>query len=457
MNQIFTPVTIEFSSGLSGPLLHATILTSILGTLILARFVGWHFALFLSVSRSAINMVYWAWFTESLWWLHSDSEKYIRAGVRLFERWEIAPNFIALVNYAKTFELPAAYALHNFFAFKMFGEQVYSPIFVNTLIIFVSVVLIFYLFPNMLFSVGRRRAFAVFFIFHWNLIQWSAVNNTKEIFVIFLVLSLIFLVRVALQKIVFLIRKTKEKKTVSEKRTMKDGTLAILSPRRLIKNRAISNLGALVLCLGLIYVVHDLIWNTRRSLAYVLPGIILIWLVVLVLLPPIEGLFRGANKSESKRDVPKLWAIFPIVLVILGFAGLLLNQIPVSFIAQLDFEAGPGRIMRFLLTPRPWSLAPEYGFLMVGAVAHICLIGVSICGLGIMAYRERHQEGGWLLIYFICMLVIFGLAPEVAGPRHRVQIDFVLIIGQFYIGLMLITGFRGVRCTPPLLYTERKL
>lgn len=456
MNQIFTPVTIEFSYGLSGSLLYATVLTSIFGALILARFVGWHFALFLSVLRSAINMVYWAWLTEPLWWLHSDSEKYIRAGVRLFERWEVLPDFIALVNYAKTLELPAAYALHNFVAFKMFGEQVYSPIFLNTLIIFVSVVLIFYLFPNMLQSLGRRQAFAAFFIFHWTLIQWSVANNTKEIFVIFLVLSLIFTVRVTLQKIVFLVRKTKEEKTSSEKRSMQDGMLAILSPRCLIKNRLIAKFGALILCLSLIYVVHDLIWNTRRSMAYMMPGIILIWLFVLVLLPPIEGWFRETVESGSKRDMPKLWVIFPIVFVILGFAGLLLAQIPVSLIAHLEVEAGPERIMRFLLTPRPWSLSPEYGFLMVGAIAHICLIGVSLFGLGIMAYRERHQEGGWLLIYFICMLVIFGLAPEVAGPRHRVQIDFVLIIGQFYIGLMLMTEFRGVRRAPPLIYTGRK-
>lgn len=130
-----------------------------------------------------------------------------------------------------------------------------------------------------------------------------------------------------------------------------------------------------------------------------------------------------------------LWGCFELrgvrrgLLVTAGLA-FLLWQIGQPF-EQEYLE--PGGVLagagRFLFTPRPWAIRDPYGFLVVPAILHWACAPFALWGA--LALARSNSGARLALVYLACVVLFYGLVPELQGPRHRYQAVFVLAWFQF--------------------------
>jgi hypothetical protein len=86
--------------------------------------------------------------------------------------------------------------------------------------------------------------------------------------------------------------------------------------------------------------------------------------------------------------------------------------------------------IRFAMTPMPWSISPEYTFLYWPSILHWVMALPLVAGA--VALWRISPLARLLLIYFIEMVVLYGVTDELQGPRHRFQIALVFIWAQFH-------------------------
>lgn len=85
-------------------------------------------------------------------------------------------------------------------------------------------------------------------------------------------------------------------------------------------------------------------------------------------------------------------------------------------------------IGHFLLTPRPWALAPSDGFLYPAMLLH--WVGLPFAALGFFALWRGSKGARLLLLYAAVLTVLYGLTPELGQYRERYQFYFVFIWAQ---------------------------
>ena len=91
-----------------------------------------------------------------------------------------------------------------------------------------------------------------------------------------------------------------------------------------------------------------------------------------------------------------------------------------------DWLFGP---VRMVLTPQPWSLTSAYSFLLIPSTLHWALfIPASMVGLRLAMKNQTYRL---VAIYFIVMIVFYGLIPEEQGPRQRLQVSWIMAWAQF--------------------------
>jgi hypothetical protein len=94
-------------------------------------------------------------------------------------------------------------------------------------------------------------------------------------------------------------------------------------------------------------------------------------------------------------------------------------------------------IVRFVITPIPFHTAPGYGFLDLPQVIYWLLLPFEVYGL-VTVWKKRTLTGRFLVIYFLVMTALYGVLTSLQGPRHRIQIDGLIVIFQYYGILALI-------------------
>ena len=157
---------------------------------------------------------------------------------------------------------------------------------------------------------------------------------------------------------------------------------------------------------------------------YILPMLGAIW----VLLTLVLHLRHSNNKKWANKKV----IIGLIVSVTISAFGIAVFRIiPPGYLEYLEITRGFNGILIMMLSPKPWSLSYEYGFLFVPSIFHWIFIGWSLAGMWILA--SETSVGRWLVIYAVGVLIIFGMTPEVLGPRHRFQVEFVFVVAQFVV------------------------
>lgn len=143
-------------------------------------------------------------------------------------------------------------------------------------------------------------------------------------------------------------------------------------------------------------------------------------------------------KIKSWRKWPMLFAIAA------GMVYLLPDQ---SLVHDLDFTQFITGLVRFPITPQPWSITPVYGFLFLPSIMHWLLILPALYG-GILLWR-RSPVASLLLLYALVLWSFYAAFPGLQGPRHRVQITFVIAWMQFhFLWLLIRSTVRQARYSP---------
>lgn len=94
----------------------------------------------------------------------------------------------------------------------------------------------------------------------------------------------------------------------------------------------------------------------------------------------------------------------------------------------------PGQIglglVRAPLTPQPWSIEDEYSFLMLPSVLHWMLFVPMV--IGAMALWARGGGTRFVVVFLVLTMLFYAVVPELQGPRHRVQLTFIIAWMQFH-------------------------
>ncbi|MGH8113434.1 MAG: hypothetical protein ACREPS_00055 [Rhodanobacteraceae bacterium] len=93
-------------------------------------------------------------------------------------------------------------------------------------------------------------------------------------------------------------------------------------------------------------------------------------------------------------------------------------------------------VLRFLITPIPFHTAPGYGFMDLPQIIYWVLMPLMFYGIHCV-WRKATISSRFIVIYFILMVLLYGSFTTLQGARHRVQIDGLVVIFQFY-GLLAL-------------------
>ena len=102
-------------------------------------------------------------------------------------------------------------------------------------------------------------------------------------------------------------------------------------------------------------------------------------------------------------------------------------------ISRLDLSPGNAVVggVRILLTPQPWSIEPNYEYLLLPSVLHLVFLLPALAGV---AGLWRRLPGARLAIaFYLTIVLVFALFLKQQGPRHRYQVVFVLVWGLVHL------------------------
>ncbi|WP_147323432.1 hypothetical protein [Chitinophaga silvatica] len=97
--------------------------------------------------------------------------------------------------------------------------------------------------------------------------------------------------------------------------------------------------------------------------------------------------------------------------------------------------------IRYLFTPIPWQIEPDYTFLFWPSVFNWISLPFMIYGI-FMLFKMDNPGIKLLMLYFILISIFYGCFGELQGPRHRLQIDFIIILAQL-IGVLSLWAGKG--------------
>jgi hypothetical protein len=153
--------------------------------------------------------------------------------------------------------------------------------------------------------------------------------------------------------------------------------------------------------------------------------------------------------SHAGRRSPWLWllAISGLggVLSLLGIGGLTsaLSRLQDGFVNPLY------GFIRYLLTPIPFGATESYSFLDLPQVLYWLLL--PCMGYGIYrVWRRATLTGRFIVIYFFLMVALYAMFGILQGPRHRYQLEGLIVVFQF-LGLLSVIqqmGFRRLTSNP---------
>ena len=93
-------------------------------------------------------------------------------------------------------------------------------------------------------------------------------------------------------------------------------------------------------------------------------------------------------------------------------------------------------IIRFPLTPRPWSLEPAYTFLYFPAILHWLMFIPAIIGGYILWHRSDLCR--LMIIYIFVAVVFYATVKLLQNTRMRYQLTYILVWMQYHS--IVVTG-----------------
>ena len=137
--------------------------------------------------------------------------------------------------------------------------------------------------------------------------------------------------------------------------------------------------------------------------------------------------------SRPKKILKYYLLITPLVIAFFSLSGKL------GALSLLQPKIILGGLIRFILTPQPWNIEPSYSFLTIPSIFHWLFTIPSI--IAFFFLWRRHDQTRLLLIYGIVVSLFYSILPEYQGPRHRVQLGFMLAWIQFHFLWIALQAF----------------
>lgn len=105
----------------------------------------------------------------------------------------------------------------------------------------------------------------------------------------------------------------------------------------------------------------------------------------------------------------------------------------------------PFGIVRFLATPLPWRLSPDYAFLFLPSLWHVLLLVPAL--LAVPWLWRSSPAARLALLYLAIVILFYAVTPSLQGPRQRLQAGFAFAWLQFHalwtLGRYAVRGGEG--------------
>lgn len=360
---------------LTSDLMLAAATIFVLGMAICLRVLSVPASMAVAGTKTALPFVYFSLFFDGSW-TFLDDMSYLEQGQKLlasgYDPWTFFFNgeaFAQLVALSGGHHI--VYGWYNLLAQWVFGEYYFSPVFLNVGLTFVAGYFLYRLAIATGFSLPYARGLFVFFSLHWELLAWSSLVNLKDTLVLLMTMALIY---------------------------------AALRLAQTKWTRYAVGTGALIFAF---------FW-----IRFYVPMLLLLAAFPAFLGRMPERRYMGA-------------AIFVVSVLGLSYGAYVGWENLILQLQRLDL--GSGMLFgtgRMVLTPLPWSVEPEYTFLLLPAVLHWLFFVPAVVG-GVMLWREQPQVRP-LFVYLAIALLLYGAFDELQGPRHRVQLIFIYAWAQFH-------------------------
>jgi hypothetical protein len=372
------------AQGLTGDLLLAALAIWIFSVWILSRDLPRGIAIAIATLKATLPILYFAYLYDGIWTFKDDWVYYYAGTMLLRAGYDPISILLSREGILQMGVLASGshilYHWYNLLAQYLFGTYYYSPIFLNVGLTCIAGAF----FYRIVLIAGVKKSYAqgllIFFLLHWDVLAWSTLANLKDILVLTLTTGAHYFVV----------------------------CLLFVRERLLVKSIRLGGLFAFLFAM----------------------------LFIRFYLPVLTAITLGIWSLLRMRG----WAKLVVPAFAAGIA-LYVQQtrmrIPHAFVGSLRFEPGaivPG-LIRFWLTPQPWSIAPSYSFLLVPSILHWLMFIPALIG-GYRLWRQ-YPIAAYLLIYLMMTSLFYAVIEELQGPRTRVQLVFIIAWAQYHFLYML--------------------
>ena len=328
--------------------------------------------------KTFIYIIYFGWifdgsitFSDDWSYLYRGQVLY-SAGIRFFNVFDIIQYWDFMRNVAGGEHF--IYYLYNCYAIGLFGYGYYAPVALN-IVLTAVIALLGVKIVSKEFRLSRSLAnlFFLFLLFHPDIVAWSSITNLKDTLV--LTLHVIFLY----------------------------GISCFFNNRYRTAFTAISI--SIVILLQIRFYVP------------------LMFLAAFILLISIQ------KKKYQKQVVRKIIIGGVTILVALFVFSPATVSYAITMI-QSHYSQPIYGLIRFLLTPIPFNTEYNYRFLNIPAILHWLFLPFMLIGINFI-FKYNTSFTRYLIIYFILFTLLYAFFEELQGPRHRVQMDFIIALSQF--------------------------
>lgn len=346
-----------------------------------------------AVLKAGLFLLYFGWLFDGSY-TFDDDMRYLRIGEQL------ADNGIGLLSIISHYRYIVstvtgsniAYYVYNATAVMLFGHGYYAPVAINVVLTFLGAGLLMKTARAGL-GMSRRVGIGLFVLVALSpdILAWSTIPNFKDTLVATATAAGVYAV-------------------------------ALADQRRVVRAVAVALAAAFVLSLTRLYVPLML------AAAF---GITLFL-------------------SRRGRRNPWLWLLAAAALLVvvrhMGH-GSLMGAVHSLRANMVNPVVG---VIRFMVTPIPFHTAPGYGFMDLPQMVYWALLPFMFYGM-VCVWRRGTMTARFMLIYFALIVLLYGSFSTLQGARHRVQIDGLVVIFQYY-GLLALfrRRFRARRPHAPL-------
>lgn len=130
-----------------------------------------------------------------------------------------------------------------------------------------------------------------------------------------------------------------------------------------------------------------------------------------------------------------------LILILIGGIFSLLSSEVYQNLGKLQGGDIDFKLIKFVLTPKPWNIEDNYSFLFLSASLHWLLFPQTLLG-GWLLWKSS-DSSKLPIIYCVVVVLFYTFAPQLLGPRHRYQISPIIAWMQFHVFWKMMRHFNA--------------